>query len=98
MTQCAFSEKQEGPGTVPLVTLKGDEGADVDAHGLKTGPAPKVGKINHEAGGDDLGPKLAQEASSGFGRSAGRDQVVDEDNLFACRDGIHVHLHLVQPV
>ena len=60
--------------------------------------AAQFRKIDDKAGGQHLGAELAQEFDRAFRRAAGRDQVVDQNDALAFRDGILMHLHFVDAV
>ena len=58
---------------------------------------PSSGRSTTKQAATHLGAHLAQQLDGGGGGAAGGDQVVDQDHLFAGRDGVLVHLHVVEP-
>ncbi len=86
------------PAAVELVSVEAHQRPDGHAEGFDLPGPAEVWQVDDETGRDDLRTHLRQQTASGFGRSAGRDQVVDEDHLLATDDGVLVHLHLVDAV
>src|SRR5690606_22025392 len=61
------------------------------------GPAERR-QVDHEGGGDDLAARFLDEVDGRVRRSAGRDQIIDQQYLVSAADGIGVDLDGVDAV
>src|SRR5271165_898428 len=68
------------------------------AQSLQFSGASQIREINDKASGNDVRAEFAQELHRAFGRAAGGDEIVDENDALVHGHGVLVHLHFVEPV
>src|SRR5271165_3819350 len=68
------------------------------AQSLQFSGASQIREINDKASGNDVRAEFAQELHRAFGRAAGGDEIVDENDAFVRGHGVLVHLHFVEPI
>ena len=72
------------------------EGCDI--HPFEFVAAVKISEFDKESKAGDLAAVFLDEVTRGPGRSAGGQQVVDDDDLFSFVQRVHVHFQGVFPV
>ncbi len=63
------------------MTFEFDQRADIDAERLESLAATEFRQVDDETGRDDIGAHLLQQLDGRFRCAAGRDQVVDQNDL-----------------
>ena len=65
------------------MSLEADQRVDLHVLAGDASGAAEIGQVDDEGGRDDLAAGAADQLDRGFRRSAGRDQVVDQQDLVA---------------
>ncbi len=70
----------------------------MDSIGTQSLFATELHQMDQECAADNLGITFFQQATAGFHRATGRQQIVDEQDTLARLDAIDVHLQFVGAV